>query len=339
MFAAIVGIEGLTLSSDESNLLRERPPAGVILFGRNVRDPAQLRDLSAQLRRVLPEGAVLAVDQEGGRVARLRPPAWRAHPPAGAIGALHARDPAAATRAAFLTGALIGLDCADAGLDMACAPVLDLRVAGASDVIADRSYGADPACVAALAGAMADGLMAAGVLPVGKHAPGHGRALVDSHHALPIVTPDICLDDDIEAFTLCSSLPWMMTAHLVYERFDQERAATLSAAVIGDVIRRRIGFEGVLVSDDLAMRALVGKPGQLAGACIDAGCDVALHCSGLLSDSRDVLYAVPPVAGQAASRMAAGRAMVAARRMTLELERLAAERKTIRVAGRSAIEA
>ena len=211
MRAAIVGIEGQVLSADEAALLRERAPAGVILFGRNVRDRAQVQALCSALRAVLPQGAVLAVDQEGGRVARLRPPAWRAHPAAGAIAALGA----AGERAAYLTGALIGLDCAASGLDMACAPVLDLRVDGASDVVGDRSYGRDPARVAALAGAMAAGLMAAGVLPVGKHAPGHGRALVDSHHALPVVPAGVSLVDDVAAFRIRSDLPWMMTAHLV----------------------------------------------------------------------------------------------------------------------------
>ena len=328
MFAAIVGLGGVSLSADEAALLRERPPAGVILFGRNVRDPGQLRALCAELRAVLPDGAVIAVDQEGGRVARLRPPGWRAHPPAAAIGTLHRRDRVAGARAAFLTGALIGLDCAAAGIDMACAPVLDLRVEGASDVVGDRSYGSDPADVAALAGGMAAGLMAAGVLPVGKHAPGHGRALVDSHHALPVVPADMCLDDDIAAFRICSDLPWMMTAHLVYEGVDRERAGTLSATVIEEVIRRRIGFEGVLVSDDLAMRALDGAPGALAAAAIAAGCDVALQCTGALGDSRAVLHAVPSVAGRAASRMAAARAMVAGRRVELAAAAsLAAERE------------
>lgn len=330
MLAAIVGIAGLTLAPDEAALFRDRPPAGIILFARNVRDPAQLRTLCTALRESLPEQAVIAVDQEGGRVARLRPPAWRAHPAAAAIAALHQRDPAAAARAAFLTGALIGLDCAAAGLDMACAPVLDLRIDGASDVIGDRSYGRDPATVATLAASMAEGLMAAGILPVAKHAPGHGRALVDSHHALPIVPLDTCLQDDIAAFRLSSALPWMMTAHLVYEGIDRERAGTLSPAVIGGIIRGQIGFEGVLVSDDLAMHALAGEPGALAAAAITAGCDIALHCTGLLSDSHAVLHAVPRVVGRTASRMAAARAMVASRHVELESESLAEEREAIR---------
>ncbi|MDT7950250.1 MAG: beta-N-acetylhexosaminidase [Acetobacteraceae bacterium] len=326
MFAAIVGIASHTLSPDEAALFRARPPAGVILFGRNVGDPDQLRVLCAALREVLPPGAVIAVDQEGGRVARLRPPGWRAHPPAAAIGGLHQRDPAAGERAAYLTGALIGLDCAASGLDMACAPVLDLRIDSASDVIGDRSYGSDPRDVAALAKCMAAGLMAAGVLPVGKHAPGHGRAQVDSHHALPVIPAGVSLDDDIEAFTLCSALPWMMTAHLLYERIDAERPGTLSPAVIGGVIRERIGFAGVLVSDDLAMKALDGEPWALAAAALAAGCDIALHCSGVLDESRSVLSAVPSIGAACAARMTAARAAVAGRRTSLEAEALAVER-------------
>lgn len=326
MRAAIVGIEGVALSLKEAALLRARAPAGVILFGRNVRDLAQVRALCAALRDVLPDGAVIAVDQEGGRVARLRPPLWRGHPAAGVIGAL---DAAAGERAAFLTGALIGLDCAAAGLDMACAPVLDLRVNGASDVVGDRSFGCDPVRVAALAEAMAAGLMAAGVLPVGKHAPGHGRALVDSHLALPVVPAGVSLDEDIEAFRICSAFPWMMTAHLVYEGIDPARAGTVSPTVIGDVIRGKIGFDGVLVSDDLAMRALTGSPGALAAAAIAAGCDVALHCTGVLVESADVLDEVPLMSEIGAARMAAGRAMVAAERVALDETEMVAEREML----------
>lgn len=326
MRAAIVGIEGVGLSGEEAALLRARAPAGVILFGRNVRDLMQVRALCAELRAVLPDRAVIAVDQEGGRVARLRPPVWRGHPSAGAIGAL---DPAAGERAAFLTGALIGLDCAAAGLDMACAPVLDLRVDGASDVVGDRSYGRAPGRVAALAGAMAAGLMAAGVLPVGKHAPGHGRALVDSHHALPVVPAGVSLDEDIEAFRICSNFPWMMTAHLVYQGIDPARAGTVSPIVIGDVIRGRIGFGGVLVSDDLAMRALTGAPEVLAAAAIDAGCDVALHCTGVLAENAAVLDGVPELSEIGGARMAAARAMIAARQVVLDESELAAEREML----------
>ena len=326
MRAAIVGIAGTSLQPQERDLFAATPPAGVILFRRNVDDPAQLASLTAALRASLSADAVIAVDQEGGRVARLRPPHWRAHPSAGVIGALYRRDPAAGLRAAALTGSLIGQECAEAGIDVACAPVLDLSFPGASDVVGDRSYGSDPASVAALGLAMADGLMAAGVTPVAKHAPGHGRALVDSHHDLPVVPADASLEDELAAFQACAGLPWMMTAHLLYCGIDAARPGTLSPFVIQQVIRGRIGFEGVLVSDDLAMRALQGAPGDLAMAALAAGCDLALHCTGALEDSRVVLQAAGSVGATARARMAAARTTVSKRATALDADAMAAER-------------
>lgn len=289
-------------------------------------DPSQLGALTASARALLPDDAVIAVDQEGGRVARLRPPHWRAHPPAAVIGALFNSDPDAGARAAWLTGALIGLDCAASGITLACAPVLDLRIPGMSDVIGDRSFGADPAAVATLGLAMAEGLLAAGVQPVAKHAPGHGRATVDSHHALPTVPQSASLDDDIAPFAACAGLPWMMTAHLLYHGLDSARAGTLSPSVIGQVIRGRIGFRGVLVSDDLAMRALAGTPGALAAASIAAGCDLALHCTGVLAETEDVLSNVPEGAAMTLARMRDGAARAAGSRLPLDGPALAAER-------------
>ncbi len=323
MKAAVVGIAGPGLLDAEAALFRGVPPAGVILFARNIHDPAQLRALTQRLRDTLPSAAVIAVDQEGGRVARMRPPHWRAHPPAATIGQL---PRLAGLRAAWLTGALIGLDCAEAGITVACAPVLDLHVPGASDVVGDRSFGGDPAAVAALGAALAAGLLAAGVQPVAKHAPGHGRARVDSHLDLPSIPAEQSLDDDIAPFAACAGLPWMMTAHLRYHGLDSERAGTLSPAVIGQVIRGRIGFQGVLVSDDLAMRALSGTPGALACAAIAAGCDLALHCTGALDDSAEVLRRVPDASGPALSRMAAAQALAARSRVPLDGPALAAER-------------
>jgi hypothetical protein len=224
MKAAIVGIAGPELGGVEAGLLRAQPPAGVILFARNIIDPPQLAALVAALRRVLPADAVLMVDQEGGRVARLRPPHWRAHPPAAALGALFARSPAGGLRAAWLTGALIGLDCAAAGLDVVAAPVLDLRLPGAHAVIGDRALAADPVTVGRLGRAVAAGLLAAGVQPVGKHAPGHGRARLDSHLALPEVAADD-LDADLLPFALNADLPWAMTAHILYPTWDPARGA------------------------------------------------------------------------------------------------------------------
>jgi len=254
----------------------------------------------------LGEEAVLMVDQEGGRVARLRPPYWHAHPPAETLGALYQRHPQPAHRAAWITGALIGYDCAAAGFNVACAPVLDLSIPGAHDVIGDRSFGADPTQVATLGRALADGILAAGVQPVAKHIPGHGRAQADSHLELPVV-PGECLHE-WEPFRTNASLPWAMTAHILYTRWDSDRAATVSPIVIDQIIRRAIGFQGVLVSDDLSMRALRGSPGELAASALQAGCDVVLHCTGVLEDSRAVLEACPPVTDAALARLAAGRA-------------------------------
>ena len=313
------------LGPGEAALFRRLPPAGVILFRRNVIDPVQLRALVAELRRVLPEAAVLMVDQEGGRVARLRPPHWVGHPAAGAIGELFRRDVGAGLRAAWLTGALIGLDCRGVGLDVACAPVLDLRLEGASEVIGDRAFGAEPLEVARLGRAMAAGLLAAGVQPVGKHAPGHGRARVDSHLALPVVEAND-LAADLAPFAANPDLPWMMTAHIVYRAWDAERPATLSARVIAEVIRGRAGFRGVLTSDDLAMEALSGTPAERARAALEAGCDIALYCPGLAEGNAAVLEAVPALTPVALSRLAAARGLAMRRQMALDPAGLRAER-------------
>lgn len=323
--AAIVGIAGPSLLADETALFRAHPPAGVILFARNIHDPAQLARLNTSLRRILPRGAVLMVDQEGGRVARLRPPYWRTHPPAGAVGRLFAEQPAAGLRAAFLCGALIGLDCADAGFDVSAAPVLDLNIAGASNVIGDRAFSRDPHDVARLGRAFAAGMLTAGVQPVGKHAPGHGRALVDSHFALPHVNT-VDLRADLLPFAANTDLPWLMSAHVVYAAWDPHLAATVSRAVLQGVIRRRLGFGGVLVSDDLAMNALSGTPMERATAALAAGCDLALSGSGEFGAAREILAAVPRLTEAASSRLAAARALAAHRRRPLDAAAMAAER-------------
>jgi beta-N-acetylhexosaminidase len=330
MKAAIVGIGGPELTLSEAALFRAHPPAGVILFARNIVDPPQLAALAASLRRVLPPDAILMVDQEGGRVARLRPPHWRAHPPAAAIGALFAASPAKRLRAAWLTGALIGLDCAAAGFDLAAAPVLDLGLPGAHAVIGDRAYAQDPATVARVGRAAAAGLLAAGIQPIGKHAPGHGRALLDSHLALPTVNAND-LEADLLPFALNADLPWAMTAHILYPTWDPTRPATLSPTIIGKIIRGRIGFEGVLVTDDLAMRALSdyapgGAPADLAQQALAAGCDLALYCSGEAAPTADLLAACPPISAPATARLARARAMAQRRRLSLDAARLADER-------------
>ena len=323
--AAIVGIAGPALSADEAAMFRAYPPVGVILFARNIEDPRQLASLVAALRRVLPAQAVLMVDQEGGRVARLRPPHWRAHPPAAAIGALFARRRSAGLRAAWLTGALIGLDCAAAGFDVAAAPVLDLAIPGAHAVIGDRALAEDPGSVARLGRALAAGLLAAGVQPIGKHAPGHGRARVDSHFALPRVAANH-LEADLLPFALNTDLPWAMSAHIVYPAWDGALPATLSPTVIAAIIRGRIGFGGVLVTDDLAMKALSGTPADLARQALEAGCDIALYCSGESSLTAELLATCPGLTEAATTRLAAARTLAARRRLPLAPAVLAAER-------------
>ena len=333
MRAAIVGLAGPTLDMDEAALFRRRSPAGVILFARNVCDPGQLSALTASLRQVLPDRAVIVVDQEGGRVARLCSPHWRAHPSAERIGEIYEFNAGDGERAAWLTGTLIGLDCAAAGLDVVCAPVLDLQVPGAHAVIGDRAFAADPTVVARLGLAMADGLLAAGVQPVAKHATGHGRAGVDSHAALPCIEAGQDLADDLRPFTLCAGLPWMMTAHILYPQLDPICPATLSATVIRRTIRGHIGFKGVLVSDDLAMHALSGTPGERASRAVAAGCDLAMHCSGMLTETADVLQDCPDITKTSLARLATARALATARWQTLDGVALAAERDALMVGG------
>ena len=325
MKAAVVGIAGLALLPAEATLFRAFPPAGIILFGRNIAEPAQLGRLMADLRAVLPGHAAFMVDQEGGRVARMRPPHWRAHPPARRLGHLFDDNPRVALRAAWLTGALIGADCAAAGFTVTAAPVLDLSIPGAHDVIGDRALAEHPVTIARLARAVAAGIGAAGVQPIGKHAPGHGRARDDSHLALPRVEAND-LGADLLPFALNADLPWMMTAHIVFPALDPMLPATLSPSVVAGIIRGRIGFKGVLVTDDLAMKALSGEPWERAQRAIAAGCDIALYCSGEIGPTEVLLRQVPNVSPIAAERLAAGRAGAARRRLPLDPGMLAIER-------------
>lgn len=324
MKAALIGVAGPALQSGEAALLDSQPPAGVILFARNIFGRGQLQGLVADLRRRLAPEAVLMVDQEGGRVARLRPPDWRSHPPAARIGEIFARDRAEGERLAWLQGALIGLDCAASGFDVVTAPVLDLRIPGADAVVGDRALAAAPEAVALLGRALAAGLLAAGVQPVGKHAPGHGRAGVDSHHGLPVIAADD-LSDDILPFAANADLPWLMTAHCLYPALDPVHPATLSPRIIGEVIRGRIRFGGVLVSDDLGMGALDGLPAARAAAALAAGCDLAMYSAGD-GATRAVLDATSPLSPPALARLAAARALAAMRRDVLDGAALARER-------------
>jgi beta-N-acetylhexosaminidase len=320
MKPVIIGLGGPELTLGETVLLRDHAPLGVILFARNIVAPEQLAVLVAGIRAALP-GALLMVDQEGGRVARLKPPHWRPHPPARAL---------RSARAAWLSGALIALACRAAGFDLVSAPVLDVAAPDGHDVIGDRAFSGDPAEVAVLGGAMAAGLLAGGVVPIGKHAPGHGRARADSHLELPVL--DGILAADLAPFIANRALPWLMTAHIRYMSCDMENPATLSRAIIEGVIRSpsAIGFEGVLVSDDLAMHALSGPPGARAAAALSAGCDVALHCSGVLAESEAVLAAVPDASALCLARIAAGRTLAESRfEAGLDADALFAERAAL----------
>lgn len=300
--AAIVGLSGPALTAEEAALWRETPPLGAILFARNVVDPDQLRRLIADIRTELGEGAPILVDQEGGRVARLRGPHWPEFPAPASFEGL----PEEAARA---NAALLGLICRDIGFDVVCAPLLDLRLPGQHQVIGDRAFAAQPAEVARLGRAWVLGLQEAGCIPVIKHIPGHGRATADSHLELPRVTASRNeLAEDCGPFAaLANSGAWAMTAHILYEALDPERPATLSEAVIRRVIRGAIGFQGVLVSDDLCMKALRGEPGALAQQAIAADCDLVLHCNGEPAETAALLKDCPPLSEAAEVRLAAAR--------------------------------
>jgi beta-N-acetylhexosaminidase len=304
--AAVVGVAGTALTPAERELLTALPPAGIILFQRNCADRAQLAALTGELRALAPGRPLpVFVDQEGGRVMRLRPPRWRALPSAGSIGRLARLDPEGGRLAAGLLGRLIAHDLREVGIDVACAPVLDVAGAGMTEAIGDRSFADDPALVAELAAAFAAGLAAGGVAAVIKHVPGHGRALVDSHLSLPVVgAARVALQaSDFVPFQALRQAPFAMTAHVVYPELDPDRPATTSRRVIARTIRGELGIQGLLLSDDLAMGALAGDPADRARAALAAGCDLALHCTGRLEETRAVLEAAPPLAPSLAARL------------------------------------
>lgn len=303
----ILGCRGPRLTPGESSFFMESDPLGFILFARNCETPEQVAALVTELRASVGRAdAPVLIDQEGGRVQRLKPPYWRAAPSPSVFGELAAMNPASATRAAWLNARLIGADLADLGITVNCTPLLDLRIPAAHDVIGDRSFGSDPGQVAQLGRAVCDGLMAAGVLPVVKHLPGHGRARVDSHHALPIVptTVETLREQDLRPFAMLPDVPWGMTAHVVYTAFDAANPATTSATVIGRRIRAEIGFDGVLISDDLSMKALDGGLAQRAADALAAGCDLVLHCNGDLIEMRAIAEGTGDLTAATSARIA-----------------------------------
>ena len=308
--AAILGCAGARLAAEERRFFARVNPFGFILFARNVEAPQQVSTLVAELRDAVGRAsAPVLVDQEGGRVQRLRPPHWRAAPPAAGFGALAGLDQAAAVEAVRLNARLIADELAALGIDTVCAPVLDLRHPGAHDVIGDRAFSADPDIVALLGRAACEGFCAGGVAPIVKHMPGHGRSQVDSHLKVPVVAASLSeLDEtDFRPFRALADRPLGMTGHLVIRAVDPERPATVSPRVIAEVIRGRIGFKGVLISDDLSMQALAGSIAERASLAIAAGCDLALHCTGRMEEMAALADRVPPLPVETEARWMASR--------------------------------
>jgi beta-N-acetylhexosaminidase len=318
--ACILSVSGPELTSGEAALLRAQSPWGVILMGRSCVSRMQVRKLVADIWEATGRETLIFIDQEGGRVARLKAPEWPLFPRGADYAAIHARDPELGREATWLGHRLIASELASLSIHADCAPVVDLPVPGAHDIIGDRAFGTDPAGIADLAAAALKGLAAGGVAGVIKHIPGHGRAFADSHYELPRVTAgDNELSKDFDAFARVADAPMAMTAHISYDAYDAGKAATVSRIMIQDVIRGRIGFDGLLMTDDLGMKALGGTLTERADASISAGCDVLLHCSGFLKDPAAILAemtevaeAAPHLAGKAEDR--AGKADAIARR-------------------------
>src|ERR1700761_3818808 len=302
---AIYGCAATSLSAAEKSFFGEVRPWGFILFARNISDSEQVKALVQELRATVGDHkAPVLIDQEGGRVARLKPPQWQARPAAARFGALHDTNPDAAREAVYLNARLIAHDLSSLGINVDCLPVLDVPVAGAHDVIGDRAFSIDPATVIDLGRAQIEGLMEGGVLPVMKHIPGHGRAGADSHLALPRVAAEAeeLSASDFVTFRSLSQCPIAMTAHVVYESIDPQRPATTSPKVIRDVIRGEIGFNGLLMSDDLSMKALDGPLSVRARLSLFAGCDLALHCNGDMDEMKHVAASVNELMGPALKR-------------------------------------
>ncbi|MFC3693657.1 beta-N-acetylhexosaminidase [Chenggangzhangella methanolivorans] len=326
--AFTVGCSGPTLTPGERAYLRDANPWGLILFGRNVVSLEQIARLTADFRDCVGrDDAPVLIDQEGGRVQRIRPPLSFPHPPAARYGALYETDPAAALAAARAGAELMAAELAAVGVTVDCLPVIDVPAAGLTDAIGDRVYGRTAEAVAALGKAVIDGCLAQGVLPVIKHMPGHGRATVDSHYELPKVAADRAALEaaDFAAFRHVADAPLGMSAHVVFEAIDPDRPATLSPIVIQEIIRRHIGFDGLLMTDDLSMKALKGPVGASAAGAIAAGCDIALHCSGDMGEMIEVAAAAPRLEGRSAERAARALALLVGPR-EVDMAALAATR-------------
>ena len=306
MQAAIYGLAGTVLAAEEAALFRDSDPVGYILFRRNCETRAQLRALTAELRALHGRDELpIMIDQEGGRVARMRPPEWPAFPANEAFDKLYQLAPSSAMQAARWNARALALTLVEMGINVDLLPMLDVRQPGASEIVGDRALGSEPMQVSALGRAQLEGLASAGVVGVVKHMPGHGRALVDSHDELPVVdASDAELAIDLEPFERLADAPMGMASHIVYRAWDALRPASQSSVVISEIIRQRIGFAGFLMSDDIGMEALTGDAGTRAETCVVAGCDAVLHCSGKIDELRSVAAAVPSLTPEGEARLA-----------------------------------
>jgi beta-N-acetylhexosaminidase len=322
--AFITGVSGTELGAEEREFIRAARPWGFILFKRNIETPSQVVQLVRDLREAADEpDAPILIDQEGGRVQRLGPPHWPVYPPGAVFGTLYDIDPALGLFAARLSARLIAADLFELGVTVDCLPLADVPVAGADAVIGNRAYGTEPAKVAAIARAVTEGLEQGGILPVLKHIPGHGRATADTHFRLPVVdTAKAELQrTDFAAFRPLAELPMAMTAHVVFSALDPAHPATTSATIIEQVIRGVIGFQGLLMSDDVSMNALAGSIAERTRAIVTAGCDMVLHCNGKLDEMREVARETPELSGKALDR---ARRALASRKAPQAFDRLAA---------------
>ncbi|WP_428682248.1 beta-N-acetylhexosaminidase [Sphingopyxis sp.] len=305
MIPAIFGLSGLTLTDDERAFFRDSDPAGYILFGRNIENREQLRRLTDDLRSLDGRANLpILIDQEGGRVARMKAPEWPDFPSGAAFDALYERAPASAIEAARLNAMALAAMLAEVGITVDCLPLLDVRQPGASDVIGDRALGSEPMRVAALGRAILSGLQDGGVVGIVKHIPGHGRAMLDTHEALPTVTAsDHDLQSDLAPFAALRDAAMAMTCHVIFDAWDPDRPATLSPVVIDTIIRQRVGFHGLLMTDDLDMKALSGDVPSRAADAIAAGCDIALNCWAKMDDMIGIAEALDPISTLSLARL------------------------------------
>jgi beta-N-acetylhexosaminidase len=331
MKPVIFGLSGLTITDEERGLFREADPAGYILFKRNIESRDQVLALTDSLRDLHGRNDVaILIDQEGGRVSRMQPPVWPEFPAGAAFDALYDVAPMSAIEAARSNAEAIALTLAEVGVNVDCLPLLDVRVPETHPAIGDRALGSDPMRVAALGRAVIEGLRAGGVVGIVKHMPGQGRALVDSHYDLPTVTAsDAELEQDLSPFRALNDAPMGMTGHIVFEAWDKEHCVTMSSKIIKDIIRGRIGFDGLLMSDDLDMKALSGDVSDHAAHCVAAGCDLALNCWGRFDEMVAIAAKLPEITEIGLSRLNRAMATIGGKVDVKRISELTAKRDSL----------